>query len=240
MSYTRILLKLSGELLGEPRGERFTASKLEHYVGEIAGAQALGVKIALVIGGGNLCRGQEISGLGPSRTACDQMGMMATMTNSLLLRGALEKAGLPVTLMSRIALPHICAPYQRQEALKKMEQGDILILGGGLGLPYFTTDTASVVAALELGVDLLVKGTSVEGVYLDYAKKEPMGEPVPKLTLREAFKRELAFMDLTALALCQTEGLPVVVYNVRRRGALVRLLQGEALGTYLAPGPRKA
>lgn len=233
MHYQRILLKLSGEALAPDKSSGFMKEKLTHYTDEIVQAYQTGVEIAIVIGGGNLWRGNQAASLGINPTEAHYMGMLATMINSLALRDALQQKNVPVTLMSHLPMPTISAAYNPTQAISSLTQKHIVIIGGGLGNPYFSTDTAAVATALSLQANILLKGTKVEGVYPQDPTLNPTSKPYTQLPLKDIYTKKLHVMDMTAAALAQENNLPITVYNAYKKGYLKRLLQGEKLGTQL-------
>lgn len=231
--YNRILLKLSGEALQGDHLFGIDASKLSRIAQEIAGATQLGVQVALVVGGGNLIRGADLCAAGFDRITADQMGMLATITNGLALRDALEKESIPAALMSALAVPSIAEQYDRSKAREKLEQGKVVILAAGTGNPLVTTDSAAALRGIEIGVDIVLKATKVEGVYNDDPIKNPKAERYDRLNYEEVISKRLGVMDLTAILLCQDHGLPLRVFNMNKQGALKRIMLGEDIGTLI-------
>lgn len=233
MHYARILLKLSGEALGSDKATAFNKERLAHYTHEILQAYRKGVEIAIVIGGGNLWRGKEAASLGIGPTEAHYMGMLATMMNGLALRDALQGQKVPVTLMSSLAMPTLCPSYNPGQAISALSQKRIVIIGGGLGTPYFSTDTAAVSCALSLQVNLLLKATKVDGVYAQDPALNPKAKRYRQLPLKDVYTKNLQVMDMTAVTLARMYKLPITVYNACKKGYLTRLLAGERLGTQL-------
>lgn len=231
--YNRILLKLSGEALQGDHLFGIDASKLSRIAQEIAGATQLGVQVALVVGGGNLIRGADLCAAGFDRITADQMGMLATITNGLALRDALEKESIPAALMSALAVPSIAEQYDRSKVREKLEQGKVVILAAGTGNPLVTTDSAAALRGIEIGVDIVLKATKVEGVYNDDPIKNPKAERYHHLNYEEIISKRLGVMDLTAILLCQDHGLPLRVFNMNKQGALQRIMLGEDIGTLI-------
>ncbi|RDI41805.1 UMP kinase [Aquicella lusitana] len=231
--YRRILLKLSGEALQGDHLFGIDASKLSRIAQEIIGAQQLGVQVALVVGGGNLIRGADLCAAGLDRIAADQMGMLATVINGLALRDALERKSIPVTLMSAFGIPSIAEQYDRSKAQEKLQQGHVVIFSAGTGNPLVTTDSAAALRGIEIGADIVLKATKVEGVFDDDPIKNPKAERFEHLSYEEVISKRLGVMDLTAILLCQDHGLPLRVFNMNKQGALKRIMLGEDIGTMI-------
>ncbi|MFZ2316017.1 MAG: UMP kinase [Gammaproteobacteria bacterium] len=231
--YRRILLKLSGEALQGDHLFGIDASKLSRIVQEIEGATHLGVQVALVIGGGNLIRGADLCATGFDRISADQMGMLATVINGLALRDALERKSIPVTLMSAFGVPSISEQYDRSRAKEILEQGRVVIFSAGTGNPLVTTDSAAALRGIEIGADIVLKATKVEGVFTDDPIKNPKAERYQTLSYDEVIARRLGVMDLTAILLCQDHNLPLRVFNMNKQGALKRIMLGEDIGTLI-------
>ena len=231
--YQRILLKLSGEALQGDTLFGIDVSKLYRIAQEIAHAAQLGVQIALVIGGGNLIRGADLCAAGLDRIASDQMGMLATVINGLALRDALERKAIPTTLMSAFAIPSVADSYDRYNAQEKLSQGRVLIFAAGTGNPLVTTDSAAALRGIEIGADIVLKATKVEGVFDDDPIKNPEAERYQSLSYEEVISKRLGIMDLTAILLCQDHGLPLRVFNMNKSGALKRIVLGEDIGTLI-------
>lgn len=231
--YRRILLKLSGEALQGDHLFGIDASKLERIVQEIEGVAQLGIEVALVIGGGNLIRGADLCATGFDRIAADQMGMLATVINGLALRDALERKFIPVTLMSAFAVPSIAEQYDRSKAQTELQQGKVVIFSAGTGNPLVTTDSAAALRGIEIGADIVLKATKVEGVFDDDPIKNPKAERFLHLSYEEVIGKRLGVMDLTAILLCQDHNLPLRVFNMNKQGALQRIMLGEDIGTLI-------
>lgn len=231
MKYTRVLLKLSGESLMGKLSYGIDPVMLESYAREIAEATHKGVQIAIVIGGGNIFRGIKGSLKGFDRQTGDYMGMLATVINSLALQSALEQMKIKVKLMSGLDIPKIAEKAYGPEAIDFLEKGHVVIFSGGTGNPYFTTDTASALRAVEIKSEVVLKGTRVDGVYSDDPEKNPRAKKFDRLTFREAYEKNLKIMDLTAFTLCEENNIPVIVFNMNQTGNLKKLLEGEKLGT---------
>lgn len=231
--YKRILLKLSGEALQGDHLFGIDANKLSRIAQEIAGATHLGVQVALVIGGGNLIRGADLCATGFDRISADQMGMLATVINGLALRDALERKSIPVTLMTAFGVPSISEQYDRSRAREILDQGRVVIFSAGTGNPLVTTDSAAALRGIEIGADMVLKATKVEGVFSDDPIKNPKAERYQTLTYDEVVTKRLGVMDLTAILLCQDHNLPLRVFNMNKQGALKHIMLGEDIGTLI-------
>jgi uridylate kinase len=229
--YQRILLKLSGELLAGEAGHGIDEAVMSRLADEIRDVHALGVQIGIVTGGGNIFRGLAASTRGMDRVGADDMGMLATVINSLALQHSLEKRGLYTRVLSAIEMARVCEPYIRRRAVRHLEKGRIIVLAAGTGNPYFTTDTAAALRAIEVGADVILKATKVDGVYDRDPVKDPKAVRFSHVTYRDILEKQLGVMDLTAITLCQENRLPIVVFDVGQHGNLLRLVQGEAIGT---------
>ena len=231
LAYRRALVKLSGESLAGERGFGLDYVVVDRLAEEVAAVRALGVDLGLVVGGGNIIRGTVASQQGMDRVSADYMGMLATVINALALQDILERRGIETRVMTAIRMEELAEPYIRRRAQRHLEKGRVVIFAGGTGNPYFSTDTAAVLRALEIEADVLVKATSVDGVYSADPKQDPAAEFIPELTFQDAIVRGLAVMDANAFGLCKENGLPIVVMNVNQPGAIARVLQGERVGT---------
>ncbi len=231
MKYRRILLKMSGEALAGERGFGIDAHRLRYYAEEIRSVVQLGVQVAVVIGGGNLFRGIEGSEQGLDRAQADYMGMLATVINGLALQNALEQIGVPTRVQSAIEMARVCEPFIRRRAIRHLEKGRVVIFAAGTGNPFFTTDTAATLRAIEIGANVLLKATKVDGIYTADPTRDETAQKLSHITYQEALDKRLAVMDLTAFTLSQENKLPVIVFNILERGALYRIVLGEALGT---------
>ena len=227
----RILLKLSGELLAGAAGHGIDENVLSGLADEVADVHALGVQVGIVLGGGNIFRGLAGSARGMDRVAADHMGMLATVINSLSLQHALEKRGLYTRVLSAIQMDQVCEPWIRRRALRHLEKGRIVVMGAGTGNPYFTTDTAAVLRAIEVGADVVLKGTKVDGVYSGDPKKDASATFFPRIGYMDILNKDLKVMDATAISLCRDNRLPLIVFNVGVRGNLVKIVNGESVGT---------
>ncbi len=229
--YKRILLKLSGEALMGDKGYGIDAGTVDFMAKEIRDVFSMGVQISIVIGGGNIFRGVQASLEGMERASADYMGMLATVINALALQNALEKYNLPTRVQSAIEMRELAEPYIRRKAMRHLEKGRIVIFAAGTGNPYFTTDTAAALRAMEIGADVIMKGTKVDGVYSADPMKDPSAKKFKELTYMEVLRKGLGVMDSTAITLCMDNGLPIVVFNLRGKGNIRRLIEGKNVGT---------
>jgi len=230
-NYNRILLKLSGEALMGDQEFGIDPKVLDQFALEIIAASSLGVQIAVVVGGGNIYRGVKDSVDGVEKVQGDHMGMLATMINALALQNALESKGKYTRLMSAIAMIQFAEPFIRRKAVRHLEKGRVVIFGCGTGNPYFTTDTAAALRAVEIDADAVFKGTRVDGIYDSDPEKNPEALYVPKITYAEMLQKGLRVMDLTAITMCQENKLPIVVFNMNEPGNLTRVLTEEGIGS---------
>ena len=231
MAFKRILLKLSGESLMGKKQFGIDNDRLSDYASEIKEIVNMGVEVAIVIGGGNIFRGIQAEQGGIDRVQGDYMGMLATVINSMALQASLEKAGVSTRLQSAIKMEQICEPYIRRRAVRHLEKGRVVIFGAGTGNPYFTTDTAASLRAIEMEVDVILKGTRVDGIYTADPEKDPTATKYDRITFTEAYEKNLNVMDMTAFTLCNENNLPIVVFNMDQPGNLKRLMSGEKIGT---------
>lgn len=229
--YQRILLKLSGEILAGEGGHGIDETVMARIADQIRDVHALGVQVGIVTGGGNIFRGLAASTRGMDRVGADYMGMLATVINGLALQHALEKRGLYTRVMSAIEMNRVCEPYIRRRAVRHLEKGRVVVLAAGTGNPYFTTDTAAALRAIEVGADVILKATKVDGVYSSDPVLEPSATFFPKISYLDILNRGLKVMDSTAISLCMDNRLPLVVFNVGEDGNLLRVVQGEDVGT---------
>ncbi|HEV2105107.1 MAG TPA: UMP kinase [Candidatus Eisenbacteria bacterium] len=227
----RILLKLSGELLAGGAGHGIRDEVLAGLADELRDVHAQGVQVGVVLGGGNIFRGMEGSTRGMDRVAADHMGMLATVINSLALQHALEARGVQTRVMSAIRMEQVCEPYIRRRAVRHLEKGRLVLLAAGTGNPYFTTDTAAALRAVEIGAEVVLKGTRVDGIYSGDPERDPGATFFPRIGYMDILSRDLRVMDATAISLCRDNRLPLVVFNVGVRGNLARIVAGEAVGT---------
>jgi uridylate kinase len=231
--YKRVLLKLSGEaLLGNERnGDPFNPAIIEQYANEIKEVVALGVQVAIVIGGGNIYRGMNEADSGIERAHGDYMGMLATVINAMAIQAMLEKIGVYTRLQSAINMEQVAEPYIRRKALRHLEKGRVVIFGAGTGNPYFTTDTAGSLRAIEMKADVILKGTRVDGVYDADPEKNPNAKKYETISFQECISNNLKVMDMTAFTLCMENKLPIIVFDMNQPGNLMKLVKGESVGT---------
>ncbi len=234
MKYKRILLKLSGESLMGSQSYGIAPEMLAQYAADIKAVVERGVQVGVVIGGGNIFRGLSGAATGMDRVQGDYMGMLATLINSLALQAALERQGLRTELLSGLAMEPVCKAMSRRRAQEAMQEGRVVIIGGGTGNPYFTTDTASTLRAIEIEADAILKGTRVDGVYTADPEKDPTATKYSTLTYNEALEKKLKIMDLTAFALAESNDLPIYVFDMNRPGNLLRVVEGEEIGTLVS------
>lgn len=231
MKYKRILLKLSGEALMGKKQFGIDTNLLAEYASEIKIAVDNGVEVAIVIGGGNIFRGLQAAEGGMDRVQGDYMGMLATVINSMALQSALESIGVSTRLQSAIKMEAICEPFIRRRAVRHLEKGRVVIFGAGTGNPYFTTDTAASLRAIEIEADVILKGTRVDGIYTADPEKDKTAIRYSKITFTEVYEKNLQVMDMTAFTLCQENKLPIIVFDMNKSGNLKRIVDGEEIGT---------
>jgi uridylate kinase len=232
MKYKRILLKLSGESLLGDQDYGIDPKVLEAYAKEVKLVVDQGVEVAIVIGGGNIFRGvQGAQGGVVDRATGDYMGMLATMMNAMAIQGAFEREGLTTRLLSAIKMEQIGEPFIRRRAIRHLEKGRVVIFGAGTGNPYFTTDTAASLRAVEIEADIVIKGTRVDGIYDSDPEKNPNAKKYDSISFKQVYDMGLQVMDLTAITLCQENNKPIVVFDMNKSGDLLRLMQGETIGT---------
>ncbi len=229
--YRRILLKLSGEALMGGQAFGIDPEVLQYIGAELEPVVQAGVQVGLVIGGGNIFRGISLAAGGMNRAAGDDMGMLATVINALALQEALERRGLAVRVMSALAVAGVCEPYSRREAVAHLEQGRVVIFAAGTGNPFFTTDTAATLRGIEVGAELVLKGTKVDGVYSADPVQDPEAVKYDRLTYDEVIERRLAVMDTTAIVMCRDHGMPLRVFDMNHQGALLDIVNGIEHGT---------
>ena len=235
MKYKRIVLKLSGEALqGTNKSTNIDPSVLEQYCEEIKAIKDLGIELAIVIGGGNIFRGGQASALGIDRVQGDYMGMLATVVNGMALQSALERHGLFTRLMSGIKMEQVCEPFIRRRAIRHLEKGRIVIFGAGIGNPYFTTDSTASLRAVEVQADVVLKGTRVDGVYDKDPEKFKDAVRFTKLSFQQAYEKSLNIMDMTAFTLCMENKLPIIVFDMNKKGNLMKVVKGEEAGTLIS------
>lgn len=231
VKYKRILLKLSGEALQGESGYGIDPKVLAVYASEIKQVVELGVQVALVIGGGNIFRGVQNATTGMTRAHADYMGMLATMINAMALQDALEQAGLQTRLQSSIKMEQIAEPFIRRRAMRHLEKNRIVIFGAGTGNPYFTTDTAAALRALEIDADVILKGTKVDGVFTADPNLDASAEQYTSINGADVIQQGLKVMDMTAFTLCGESKMPIIVFNITERGILARIVKGDDIGT---------
>jgi uridylate kinase len=234
LKYGRALLKLSGEALAGDQGFGISPSVVSRLTDEIVALDDAGVTLGLVIGGGNIVRGTQASQEGMDRVSADYMGMLATVINALAMQDALERKGVTTRVMTAIRMEALAEPYIRRRALRHLDKGRVVIFAGGTGNPYFSTDTAAVLRAIEMNADVLIKATKVEGVYTADPKTNPDAEFIPHLSFHDVLTRELGVMDAAAVSLCKDNDLPIIVLNIHHAGAVLGALRGESMGTLVS------
>ncbi len=234
LRYKRVLLKLSGEALAGDRGFGIDPSVVGKLTDEIQSIVEMGVSLGVVIGGGNIVRGAMASKEGMDRVQADYMGMLSTIINALAVQDLLEHKGVETRVMTAIRMEEIAEPYIRRRALRHMEKDRVVLFAGGTGNPYFSTDTAAVLRAIEMGSDVVIKATKVQGIYTADPVKNPDAEFIPNITFQEIVSRELAVMDAAAVALCKENGLPIIVLNLENHGAVAAAIRGEHVGTLVS------
>jgi len=229
--YSRVMLKLSGEAFGGVSGQGLDQQAIQAIAVEVREVAAAGVELAIVIGGGNFIRGAQTSSMGIERGTADYMGMLATLVNGLALQGAVEAMGYPTRVLSAIDARQVVEPYIRRRALRHMEKGRIVILAGGTGNPYFTTDTAAALRATELGCSVFLKATKVDGIYTADPMKDKTAKRYDRLGCSQALAENLKVLDATAFTLCRENRLPIIVYSIHEAGATLRAVKGQPVGT---------
>jgi uridylate kinase len=234
LKYQRVVLKLSGEALAGEQGFGISPRVVDRLTDEVKSLHESGVTLGLVIGGGNIVRGTQASQEGMDRVHADYMGMLATVINALALQDLLERKGIDTRVMTAIRMEALAEPYIRRRALRHLEKGRVVIFAAGTGNPYFSTDTAAVLRAIEMDADVLVKATKVEGVYSADPVTDPNAEFIPRLSFHDVLTRELGVMDAAAVSLCKDNHLPIIVLNIQHRGAVIAALRGESMGTLVS------
>jgi uridylate kinase len=232
--YKRLILKVTGEVFAGPHPFGIDATTVKAFAQEIKEVKEMGCELALVIGGGNIFRGAVASEIGMDRASADTMGMLATVINSLALQDALERLGVSTRVLSAIEMRQVAEPYIRRRATRHLEKGRVVIFAGGTGNPYFTTDTTASLRAMEIGAEVILKATKVEGVYDADPFKHQGAHKFEKLTYIEVLNRELKVMDSTAISLCMDNQLPIVVFNIMEKGNIKRVVSGEPIGTLVS------
>lgn len=231
MQYKRILLKLSGEALMGEKQYGIDGKRLAEYAEEIKEVVDLGIQVAIVIGGGNIFRGLAGASSGMDRVQADHMGMLATVINGLALQSALEMIGVQTRLQSAIMINEVAEPFIRRRAMRHLEKGRVVIFGGGTGNPYFTTDSAAVLRAIEVEADVILKGTRVDGIYTSDPEKDKNATKFDSISFKEVLSKGLKVMDTTAFTLSQENELPIIVFDMNKKGNLIKIVEGEPIGT---------
>jgi len=231
MDYKRILLKLSGEALMGDNQYGIDPNRLAQYAQEIKNISETGVQIAIVIGGGNIFRGLQGASNGMDRVQGDNMGMLATVINSLALQGALESVGINTQVLGGVTIDSMAEKMSRRKAIKYLEDGNVVIISGGTGNPFFTTDSASALRAIEIKADVMLKGTRVDGIYTADPEKDPTATKYQNITFDDAYKKGLKIMDLTAFTMCKENNLPIIVFDMNKEGNLKKVLSDKSIGT---------
>jgi uridylate kinase len=234
LKYRRVVLKLSGEALAGEQGFGISPPVVDRLTDEIQSLHGLGVDIGLVIGGGNIVRGTQASQQGMDRVSADYMGMLATIINALALQDLLDRKGVETRVMTAIRMEALAEPYIRRRALRHLEKRRVVIFAGGTGNPYFSTDTAAVLRAIEIHADVIIKATKVNGIYTADPEKDPSAEFIPRLTFQDVLTRDLKVMDAAAVSLCRENRLPIIVLNIGERGGVAAALRGETRGTLVS------
>ncbi|MFC1225651.1 MULTISPECIES: UMP kinase [Pedobacter] len=231
MKYKRILLKLSGESLMGTKQYGIDNERVKQYAEDIKAVHDKGLEIAIVIGGGNIFRGLSAEKSGMDRAQADYMGMLATVINSMALQDALEKVGIKTRLLTAIKMEQICEPFIRRRAVRHLEKGRVVIFGAGTGNPYFTTDSAAALRAIEIKADVVLKGTRVDGIYTADPEKDPLATKYEEISFREVYNKGLNVMDMTAFTLCEENQLPIIVFDMNKHGNFMKIASGEPIGT---------
>jgi uridylate kinase len=231
LKYPRVLLKLSGEALAGEKGFGYDFDTVNRLADEVVSVVNTGASVGMVIGGGNIVRGSQLSKTGMDRVAADYMGMLGTVINAMAVQDVLERKGIDTRVMTAIRMEEIAEPYIRRRAIRHLEKGRVAIFAAGTGNPYFSTDTAAVLRAIQIKANVIIKATSVEGVYSADPKKDPSAKFYEELTFRDVIMEELKVIDQTAITLCRENALPLIVLNIHRPGAIVAAIRGERIGT---------
>ena len=234
LKYPRVLLKLSGEALAGDKGFGFDFDTIRGFAAEVKRISALGAQVGLVIGGGNIVRGSQISKMGMDRVSADYMGMLGTVINALAFQDVLEREGLDTRVMTAIRMEEIAEPYIRRRAIRHLEKGRCTVFAAGTGNPYFSTDTAAVLRAIQIKANVIIKATSVDGVYSADPKKDPTAQKYDRISYRDVMAGELGVMDQTAITLCKENSLPLIVLNIHTPGVVEAALRGEPVGTLVS------
>lgn len=233
MTYKRILLKLSGEALMGDQQHGIDSNRLTQYAEDIKKVVSRGIEVAVVIGGGNIFRGVEAEASGIDRVQGDYMGMLATVINAMALQSMFEKQGMYTRLMAGLKMEQVCEPFIRRRAIRHLEKGRVVIFGAGIGNPYFTTDSTASLRAVEIEADVVLKGTRVDGVYSEDPEKNPNAERYSQISFQEAYEKNLNIMDMTAFTLCQENNLPIIVFDMNKKGNLEKIIEGKEVGTLI-------
>ncbi|MBL8996013.1 MAG: UMP kinase [Gemmatimonadales bacterium] len=231
LKYPRVLLKLSGEALAGDTGFGFDFESIREFARQVKGIAAMGAQIGMVIGGGNIIRGSQLSRMGMDRVSADYMGMLGTVINALAFQDTLEREEVDTRVMTAIRMEEVAEPYIRRRALRHLEKGRVVIFAAGTGNPYFSTDTAAVLRAIQMKADVIIKATSVDGVYSADPKKDPKATRFDRISYRDVMAGELKVMDQTAVTLCKENELPLIVLNIHTPGIVAKALRGEPVGT---------
>ncbi len=234
LKYRRVLLKLSGEALAGEQGFGISPPVVDRLMEEVVKLHNMGAEIGLVIGGGNIVRGTQASSQGMDRVNADYMGMLATVINALALQDLLDRKGVQTRVMTAIRMEALAEPYIRRRALRHLEKGRVVIFAGGTGNPYFSTDTAAVLRAIEIHAGVIIKATKVDGVYTSDPAKDPTAAFIPELSFQDVLTQDLKVMDAAAVSLCKENDLPIIVLNINKSGAVAAALRGEKVGTYVS------
>jgi uridylate kinase len=232
--YRRVVVKVSGESLMGPDSFGIHQPTVDAIAADLVATHALGVAVAVVVGGGNIFRGVKVSAQGIPRVTADMMGILATVMNALALETAIEKAGAAARTMSALAMPEVCETYERRRAMRHLEEGRVILLGAGTGNPFFTTDTTAVLRAAEIGAEAVLKATDVDGVYTGDPKRDKNAKRYERLTPGEAIERDLKVMDATAFALARENRMPIIVFSIREKGAIAAVLRGKGRSTIVS------
>jgi uridylate kinase len=234
LKYSKVLLKLSGEALAGGQGFGIDPPVVERLTEEVLAVHRLGVALGMVIGGGNIVRGAAASQQGMDRVSADYMGMLATIINALAIQDLLEKKGIDTRVMTAIRMDELAEPYIRRRAVRHLEKGRVVIFAGGTGNPYFSTDTAAALRAIEMEADVVIKATKVKGVFTADPATDPSAEFIPNISFREVVARELGVMDAPAVSLCRENGLPIIVLDLEKQGSVSAAIRGEQIGTLVS------
>jgi uridylate kinase len=234
LKYTRVLLKLSGEALAGTKGFGIDPPVVDRITEEVKAVQQMGVALGMVIGGGNIVRGATASEQGMDRVSADYMGMLSTIINALAIQDLLEKKGVDTRVMTAIRMDELAEPYIRRRAIRHLEKGRVVIFAGGTGNPYFSTDTAAALRAIEMEAEVVIKATKVAGVFTADPVKDPSAKFIPNITFKEVVAKELAVMDAPAVSLCRENGLPIIILELEERGSVAAAIRGEKVGTLVS------